>query len=1765
MRNLILYIVIFLSTPSFVSANVATSELASVANCDFLIYETFGSACTGIGVYELFFILSDDFDAQTFDLYIDDVLLYEDQEHTPNEPWSEYTFAIENTDETESILKICADGDPECCVETQILFVPNCNCNVINEVVLQETICENNNTESYYVIDLDYIENGSEYFKLTLGHFYADPIQYQYRYDELPVTVGPVESHIHNNRVSISIQDEGGDCSNSLSVEYQPCEPTDECQILSINPWNVFCDGNTFAVNVAVSQLNEGNDEFAIYVNGEFFRDYFYNNTASYVGPLPADGVTDFEIEVRDNQFPECSATLYLPPVDCPVDNCYIYNLSAIPQECDGDTYMVEINFDIFNPTSNGFNVIMNDVDFGDFEYTDLPLMVGPLFGISQFTNTFTVTDLENENCTESIILSPVECESENCELPSLIVDIPLDPCNDDGTFNITVDFEQDNENPAGYDLYINDVFHSYYPQAPESPIFIQSAGLGNGEFIFVRLQYSDNPDCWISAAVQTDICSVDCNIVGVDLSNATCNGDNTFNVTVGVELDDVSDEPIEIFINEISYGTYTSSAFPVTIENAIRNENEYIEKVTASIVGIPDCSISTNLEFDGTISNLEMEYQGCNEDSTYNTTLNFFQIYNLNALTFDVFINNEFRGNHTLMDLPILFENITPLDDNKEFITICMDESSDCCFEFENTIPECEEPEACEITDLETIDIVCNSDGSYNMSIDFEYANEDNLFFDLYVNGSFMGFHLLNQLPLYIEDITPRPNSDYDIIQVNIKDNPDCAAVIEYEQPDCTLPCEITNLFAEVWDECNEDGTFNIDVEFDIINGNESGFDVFVNDVYQFYFPNYPDPFVTLESISALPDQELLITIQDNDNFNCAAEYTVIAPTCNDELVCEINFLEVTNQECNDDGTYDLTFNFESSNPPNTSFSLWVNNEFVESFPLNQLPITIPNVTPRENTEFDILMVCYDDEEIDWCCTVIEFSQPDCNNGSCSVSGFNSDFQDCNDDGTYNTLINFDAQNSNSTTFELYINNESTPTSYNLSDLPILLENITPRENSDDEHVLICLNDIPECCFEFEYADPNCDSAGDCEVTDLDILKIECKADGTYNTTINFEYENPNNEFFDLWVNNEFVGFYELEDLPIFVESITPRETSEFDIIEVCINDNADCCTVLEYEQPDCPTECTIENVTIETTPCGTDGLFFAVVNFEYGNTGGTFTLGGNGNFYGSFAYEELPLLLGPLEGDATTEFEFVIMDNEFDDCGAAVEYGIVDCISDCIGFEELTVGTSYNSSNTSIGDEIFSFNNAYFFFDEFTYFDGSSDAVTVDVLDVSTSPNFANHALSISNATVVIDFTNLTDQVFRVDIDFVDEAGEENLSVNGEPVIVVNEFFEAPADIAPGVVMSLTPFPGTMGGTLTFTGLIETIQIGGQEFYIDNICYETITLSNVWPGDANFDNISNHFDLLNIGLTYGIEGPGRKLSGDDWFATEGPDWAGFFEDGINYKHTDCNGDGVVNLLDIEVIEGNYGLTHGEYVEFNPVESNELDPVLYLDLPEANEIMEGATIQIPIILGSDDIPVEEIYGLAFTIEFQDGVFLNNSFEIEIIDSWLGDPSENLEYIVHNDSNESKLEMAITRTDHINTSGGGVIGFAIGIIDDLAGKTSVETSINGIKGIDYSERIIPLNGPVDSVSLITSTTPVELDQQLEVFPNPVNETLNVFTSGQYDVLSMKIYNVLGQQIKEINVSGQHEQINTSLIENGLYILQVEYEEGLVTRKFEVMH
>lgn len=97
------------------------------------------------------------------------------------------------------------------------------------------------------------------------------------------------------------------------------------------------------------------------------------------------------------------------------------------------------------------------------------------------------------------------------------------------------------------------------------------------------------------------------------------------------------------------------------------------------------------------------------------------------------------------------------------------------------------------------------------------------------------------------------------------------------------------------------------------------------------------------------------------------------------------------------------------------------------------------------------------------------------------------------------------------------------------------------------------------------------CNNGGNCSVFNLTTSVGNCGADDTFSLTLDFDYNNAGNQFFEVFaLNNVSVGIYPLSQLPITIANF-PDAESPIDYVRVQIKDRPNCSAVVEFPSPDC------------------------------------------------------------------------------------------------------------------------------------------------------------------------------------------------------------------------------------------------------------------------------------------------------------------------------------------------------------------------------------------------------------------------------------------------------------------------------------------------------------------------------------------------------------------------------------------------------------------
>ncbi len=359
---------------------------------------------------------------------------------------------------------------------------------------------------------------------------------------------------------------------------------------------------------------------------------------------------------------------------------------------------------------------------------------------------------------------------------------------------------------------------------------------------------------------------------------------------------------------------------------------------------------------------------------------------------------------------------------------------------------------------------------------------------------------------------------------------------------------------------------------------------------------------------------------------------------------------------------------------------------------------------------------------------------------------------------------------------------------------------------------------------------------------------------------------------------------------------------------------------------------------------------------------------------------------------------------------------------------------------------------------------------------------------------------------------------------------------------------------------------------EIASVEVFVDQNC--------VWPGDTDTNFVVNNFDLLNIGLAYDSVGPLRPDANLNWMPQPMDDWIQSTPGGINYKHIDCDGNGLINSDDTLAITQNWEFTHAftgdnetGFSGSNYPQAAVLQTApFYIDV---DTLIENETYALPIILGEENDQVEDVYGLAFSLEYDSSIVVQGSTNVAI-EGWIGSLNDDMIAIQKTFDSPGRVDVGITRIDGLPISGFGQIGLLyITIEDDVllradnddreGDEFEVYFNISNVLIINHLGEEIPVVPMETSTTLdeTVNTSEINWDEHIQIQPNPVDEVIFI-TSKNIELQSLSLFSISGKLLNQWTPSYSSAEMDMSQLEPGTYLLKVQTAVGVIVKKILVM-
>ncbi|MBD3340004.1 MAG: T9SS type A sorting domain-containing protein [Candidatus Lokiarchaeota archaeon] len=321
------------------------------------------------------------------------------------------------------------------------------------------------------------------------------------------------------------------------------------------------------------------------------------------------------------------------------------------------------------------------------------------------------------------------------------------------------------------------------------------------------------------------------------------------------------------------------------------------------------------------------------------------------------------------------------------------------------------------------------------------------------------------------------------------------------------------------------------------------------------------------------------------------------------------------------------------------------------------------------------------------------------------------------------------------------------------------------------------------------------------------------------------------------------------------------------------------------------------------------------------------------------------------------------------------------------------------------------------------------------------------------------------------------------------------------------------------------------------------------------VWPGDANNDSQVSIFDINQIvAVHWNKTGPKRVDASIEWKAQLCLPW-----DPFEATYSDCNGNGNIDIFDINSVVINFGKTHESSKTILTSAKIELykssvAPPIFLEPRDYDDITDCFWLDVKI--GTVDLPINDLKVASFELNY------SNCDEIKYKSYELGNfPAEAQATVVADDTTR-KLSASIYRINGGDNGSGTLISLKF----NSEKGNPVDFAFNGVlaNNSDGDEIVLtPMDTTiVTSIPAIAGNNVPDKYYLFQNYPNPFNpETIIHYQVPSEAKITLRVFNLNGQLVKtllsEIHKIGDYSKTwdgkdeSGNILPSGVYFYQLK--------------
>jgi len=856
---------------------------------------------------------------------------------------------------------------------------------------------------------------------------------------------------------------------------------------------------------------------------------------------------------------------------------CGITSFTAdyVPNSCDGEIIEIEFDFDATDFGASGFTISAPDglqtYNIGD-DYTYYSI------AFCDEDVELTITDIDDPNCTETIILGPACCD---CVISDPV--LSASTCSG-GLFDIQVEFDLYEGTCVNYNWYVTIEGTDYALDYVNGQGYYEATLIQAVGSVLTVMLCNESPlnECYTILLDNPCFFTADCmiNTITAFTDVSTCNGEI---IDILFDIDAV-DFGLNGFT--VSDGTVTET-FDLNDDYEFTVISECHEDIELTFTDLddPDCYEIITITPDCCACSVQDVF--VNPTSCMNGTFDAFVdifIESGSCISYDWFLTVEntdydlvwngssFVASNIIATDSLVTAMVCTLAPSGECFTVTFDNS---CFVSASD---------CMITSF-TADYITDSCDGEIIQIDFDFNATDfgDNGFTIAAGGDTTSFNIGDPYIIYMITLC----TDDIAVVITDNDDPNCTETVILNPACCD--CEISDPVLETT-VCNN-GLFDLHAEFEVLEGSCINYNWSVTIEGTDYPLNYNNGgYYEATDIQAV-DSLLTILLCNESPLQECYTYTIENP-CFDttsNLDCMINsFTADYNVGSCEGEIIQIEFDFDAIDFGQNGFTVSAGGD-TTSFNIGD-PYMIYMITLCTD---DIEVVITDNDDPN--CTETVILNPAC--CDCEISDPVIETSDCENE-TFDIFIDFFDTQGTCVNYEWFLTNDNEEYDLTWNSSTQQYEAIDINTNATDSLVTILLcNASPlQECFTYIIENPCFDTTSnlDCMINSFtanyisdscegEIVQIEFDFDATDFGTNGFEITGP-----------EGIQFYNLGD------------SYTYGLISYCVDDVL--LVITDMDDPDCTAsvilnpaccDCEISDPIIETTDCENE-LFDVQVEFE-------------------------------------------------------------------------------------------------------------------------------------------------------------------------------------------------------------------------------------------------------------------------------------------------------------------------------------------------------------------------------------------------------------------------------------------------------------------------------------------------------------------------------------------------------------------------------------